>query len=320
MITVGNTAPIVEIITPENGSFTDWGDQVAFEVKVTDPEETIDCSRVPWTYGLGHDNTHAHPLFTGTGCTATIETQSEAGHGETENIYGVIGASYTDGGSATAPALLGDAVTLLNPRELQAEHADATSGGTQVVDDTTAHGLRKVTSFDAGDWLAYDPVNLIGITGVEARATGTGTLSLRWGAADAEPFLTIDVANTSGAWQEVSSPLVRVPEGTDRLYVTSTGGVELDQLAFTTSTGDIRALLAALEDDGRISHGVAASFGDTLAEADAALGAGDIPTAISKLEFIVSKVPSRIRNDADAAASVIRAAEAVIADLQQRLP
>ena len=88
VITVGNTAPIVEIITPENGSFTDWGDKVAFEVKVTDPEETIDCSRVLWSYGLGHDNTHAHPLFTGSGCTATIETQSEAGHGETENIYG----------------------------------------------------------------------------------------------------------------------------------------------------------------------------------------------------------------------------------------
>jgi hypothetical protein len=36
----------------------------------------------------------------------------------------VIGASYTDAGTATAPALLGDAVTLLNPRDLQAEHAE----------------------------------------------------------------------------------------------------------------------------------------------------------------------------------------------------
>ena len=42
-----------------------------------------------------------------------------------------------------------------------------------MVDDTTAHGVRKVVSFDAGDWLAYDPVNLVGITGVEARAIGT---------------------------------------------------------------------------------------------------------------------------------------------------
>lgn len=317
VITVGNTAPIIEIVTPENGSFTDWGDKVAFEVKVTDPEDTtIDCSRVLWTYALGHDNTHAHPLFSGSGCTAVIETQAEAGHGETENIYGQIGASYTDSGSATAPALSGDDVTLLNPRDLQAEHADARSG-IEVADDETAHGVRKVVSFDEGDWLAYDPVNLVGITGVEARAIGTGTLSLRWGAEDAEPFLTIDVANASGAWEEISSPLLSVPEGTDRLYVTSTGGVELDQLAVTTSTSDIRALLGALDADGRISHGVAASFGDTLTEIDAALAAEDTATAISKLEFIVSQVPNRIRTDDDAAALVIRAAQAVIADLTQ---
>ena len=106
-----------------------------------------------------------------------------------------------------------------------------------------------------------------------------------------------------------------VPEGTDRLYVTSTGGVELDQLAFTTSTSDIRALLDALEADKRITRGAEASFGDTLAEIDAALAAGDTATAISKLEFIVTQVPNRIRTDADAAALVIRAAEAVIADL-----
>jgi len=108
-----------------------------------------------------------------------------------------------------------------------------------------------------------------------------------------------------------------VPEGTDRLYVTSTGGVELDQLAFTTSTSDIRSLLAELKADGRITNGAKQSFGDTLAEIDAALAAGDTATAISKLEFIVTQVPNRIRTDAGAADLVIRAAEAVIADLEQ---
>ena len=162
-------------------------------------------------------------------------------------------------------------------------------------------------------------MNLVGITGVEARTTGTGTLALRWGSADAEPFLTIDVASAAAEWQEASAPLVNVPEGTDRLYVTSTGGVELDQLEFTTSTSDIRALLDSLANDKRITHGVEASFGDTLAEIDAALAAEDTTTALSKLEFIVTQVPNRIRTDADAAALVIRAAEAVIADIQQRL-
>lgn len=318
VVTVGNTAPVIGIVAPENGSFTDWGDKVTFEVKVTDPEDSaIDCSRVLWTYALGHDNTHAHPLFSGSGCTAVIPTQAEAGHGETENIYGQIGASYTDGGSISAPALSADAVTLLNPRELQAEHADATSGGTQIINDVSAHGVRKVASFDAGDWLAFDPVNLLGITGIEARAAGTGTIALRWEAADAAPFLTVDVSSTGGAWQQVSSPLVAKPEGTGRLYVTSTGGVELDQLAFTTSTGDISALLGELADGKRITHGAATSFGDTLAEVDGALAAGDTGTAINRLEFIVTQAPKRIRADADAAAVVVRAVEAVIADLRQ---
>lgn len=312
-ITVGNTAPVVEIVSPVDGSFTDWGDEVAFEVKVTDPDETIDCSRVLWSYGLGHDNTHTHPLFTGSGCTATIQISLEAGHGETENIYAQIGASYTDLGTATAPALGGDDVVLLNPRALQAEHSDAKSGETTVVDDESAAGFRYLSGLGEGEWIAYDPVELGGITGVELRAKGAGEVTLRWGDADGDVLGTFDV--DSAAWQEISVPLTVIPEGTGRIVVTSTGGVDLDQFEFTTSVSDIRALLGALQEADRITRGVEASFGDVLAEVDAALAAGDTATATARLEFIIEQVPNRIRTDADAAALVIRAAEAVIADL-----
>ncbi|GGI46508.1 glucose/arabinose dehydrogenase [Agromyces flavus] len=312
-ITVGNTAPVVEIVSPADGAFTDWGDTVAFEVKVTDPDETIDCSRVLWSYGLGHDNTHTHPLFTGTGCTATIETALEAGHGETENIYAQIGASYTDGGTDTAPALSGDDVVLLNPRALQAEHNDARSGDVTVVDDESAEGFRYLGGLDEGEWIAYDPVELGGITGVELRTKGEGTVTLTWADADGEQIAEFDV--DSAEWQDVAVPLTVIPEGTGRVVVTSTGGVDLDQFEFTTSVSDIRSLLAALQDDGRITRGVAASFGDVLAEVDAALAAGDTATATARLEFIATQVPNRIRTDADAAALVIRAVEAVIANL-----
>lgn len=312
-ITVGNTAPVVEIVSPVDGSFTDWGDEVAFEVKVTDPDETIDCSRVLWSYGLGHDNTHTHPLFTGSGCTATIQISLEAGHGETENIYAQIGASYTDLGTATAPALGGDDVVLLNPRALQAEHSDAKSGETTVVDDESAAGFRYLSGLGEGEWIAYDPVELGGITGVELRAKGAGEVTLRWADPDGDVLGTFDV--DSAAWQEISVPLTVIPEGTGRIVVTSTGGVDLDQFEFTTSVSDIRALLGALQEADRITRGVEASFGDVLAEVDAALAAGDTATATARLEFIIEQVPNRIRTDADAAALVIRAAEAVIADL-----
>ncbi|WP_194410174.1 PQQ-dependent sugar dehydrogenase [Microbacterium cremeum] len=313
-ITVGNTAPVVEIVTPVNGSFTDWGDIVQFEVRVTDPEETIDCSRVLWSYGLGHDNTHTHPLFTGSGCTASIETALEAGHGETENIYGQIGASYTDAGGATAPALTGDDVTLLNPRELQAEHADARTGGTTVVDDESASGFRKLTGLGSGESLTYDPIEFGGITGVELRAAGAGEVSLHWGDAGATPFATFAV--DSAGWSLVSVPLIKVPEGTGQVVVTSTGGVELDRFLFTTSVPDVKATLAALRSQGTVTNGAMVSLRLRLDRAIAALDAGDVPAALTELRFVRTQLPERVEN-LDARAVLQRAVDAVIADLEQ---
>ena len=240
--------------------------------------------------------------------------QEEAGHGETENIYAQIGASYTDQGTATAPALTGDDVVLLNPRALQAEHSDAKSGETTVVDDQTAAGFRYLSGLGEGEWIAYDPVELGGVTGVELRAKGAGTVTLHWADAEGEQLAEFDV-DSADAWQEVSVPLTVIPEGTGRIVVTSTGGVELDQFEFTTSVSDIRALLDALQAADRITQGAEASFGDVLDEVDAALEAGDTATATERLEFIVTQVPYRIRTDADAAALVVRAVEAVIANL-----
>ena len=154
-----------------------------FNVTTTDPEDgtaTV-CSRVTWTFGLGHD-AHAHPLSQGTGCQFAIPTPADATqHGETENIFGVVVITYTDAGANGLPAATTTEQLILNPKKQEAEWADAMQGA-ELTDDSTASGLRKVTSFDAGDRLAWDPVNLAGITGVTARASGSGTLSLRWDA------------------------------------------------------------------------------------------------------------------------------------------
>lgn len=314
-ITVGNTAPVIEIVTPVDGSFTDWGDIVEFEVKVTDAEdEVIDCSRVLWSYGLGHDNTHTHPLFTGTGCTAQIETSREAGHGETENIYGQIGASYTDGGGEVAPALSSDDVALLNPRELQAEHNDARTDGVTVVDDPSAAAFRKLTDLGPGEWIAYEPVEFGGITGVELRASGRGEVSLHWGDAGAEAFATFEV--DSEAWSLVSVPLIDVPEGTGRVVVTSTGGVDLDRFLFTTSIEDLDAALSALRASGDITNGALTSLGIRVDRALAAEAAGNEAKVLSELRFIRTQIPERVEN-LGARAVLLRAVEAVIADIEQ---
>ncbi|MGW2193053.1 OmpL47-type beta-barrel domain-containing protein, partial [Streptosporangium sp. NPDC001682] len=231
-ITVGNTAPEVTIQTPGNGAFFDWGDAVPFQIKVSDKEDGDNpvCSRVQWTFGLGHD-VHAHPETLGTGCSGAWPTPADAPeHGETENIFGVVVVSYRDNGAGDIPGALGDATLILNPKQLQAEHADASSGVTRV-EDESASGLAKITSFDAGDWIAYDPVNFAGITGVRTRASGAGTLSLRWDSATADPFATVTVPAGAG-WQNVDTALTGAPTGSGKLYVTSTGGVEVDGFTF----------------------------------------------------------------------------------------
>jgi glucose/arabinose dehydrogenase len=254
-ISVGNVAPTVNVTTPANGAFFDWGQAVPFNVTTSDPEDgtaTV-CSRVSWTFGLGHD-VHAHPLSQGTGCTFAIPTPADAQeHGVTENIYGVVVIRYTDNGANGVPAASGEVAMILNPKGQEAEWADS-SEGVSIVDDPAAGGLRKVTSFDAGDWLAWDPVNLAGLSSVAVRASGSGTLSFRWGAADAAPFASAAVSSPDLA--SVTVPLTGAPTGTGELFVTSTGGVVLDTLTFTgsgaadTTPPTVTATLTPAQPDG----------------------------------------------------------------------
>jgi cytochrome c len=74
---VGNAAPKVEITSPAEGSFFEFGDAIPFEVTVTDNEDgTVSgdhaaCSRMRVQYLLGHDE-HSHPITDATGCRGTL--------------------------------------------------------------------------------------------------------------------------------------------------------------------------------------------------------------------------------------------------------
>jgi cytochrome c len=111
-IIVGNTPPVVQFITPQDGDTFAFGDAVPFEVSVTD-DQPVDCSRVQVTYILGHD-THGHPLTTAFGCTGTIQTTS-GGHDPAANLSGVFVAEYTDDPGEGLPALTGSDEVVLVP-------------------------------------------------------------------------------------------------------------------------------------------------------------------------------------------------------------
>ena len=112
-VVVGNEQPQVELLSPVEGDDFSFGDQVAFDVEVTD-DQPVDCDQVTVTYILGHDE-HGHPLSEASGCTGTIQTSVDPGHGSGDNLRGVFVAEYTDPGGQGVPALTGRDEVVLVP-------------------------------------------------------------------------------------------------------------------------------------------------------------------------------------------------------------
>ncbi|MFF5217139.1 ThuA domain-containing protein [Micromonospora sp. NPDC000442] len=229
-ITVGNTAPTVTIEFPPDGGFFDWGDQVKYTIKVTDPEdEEIDCADVQLQVLLGHDE-HAHPLEQHTGCTGTVQTQLAAGHGAEADVFTVFEATYTDqGGTGGANPLTGRAIEILQPKRKQAEYftatgraEDGTGGGDPgVMRETTgdtAGGGQNIGAIEDGDWWSVVPADLTEIDEIRFRvasATSGGVIEVRAGAVDGPVVASATVPGT-GDWQtytDVTAPVTGAASG-----------------------------------------------------------------------------------------------------------
>ncbi|MFE7507557.1 PQQ-dependent sugar dehydrogenase [Promicromonospora sp. NPDC057488] len=226
-ISVGNEAPEVTVDFPADGGFFDWGDEVAFEVTTNDAEdgtETV-CERVAWSYGLGHDE-HAHPEVSGTGCTGVFPTDPNSPeHGAGAHLYGAVVITYTDNGANGLPPAAGEATLRLNPKLQQAEHG--TLNGVEVVQDEAASAGAYVTGLAKKDSVALERVSLAGIDSATATVRGKGKLELRWGSPKAKPFATAKV--NARTWGDVDLSF-RDRSDTGTLYITATGGLDLDAL------------------------------------------------------------------------------------------
>jgi len=257
-IVVGNAVPTVEITFPEQGGFFEWGDQVRYEVTVTDPDASgpIDCSKVTVVAALGHDS-HNHDFGEQHGCEGSIQTIRDAGHGLEANLFWVINVNYADDGGAAGVPLTGFGTNILNPKFFQAEYFDETGrvGGTGgesdgVRTETTgdsAGGGRNVSHIETNDWWSYEPINLRGIDSVSMRIAkgfaGNGTFEARWNSPTGPVLGTVTFQPTNGsngqpAWQTYSDfdmPLNTTPTGgeTGTLYfVLTSGGANVNYLVF----------------------------------------------------------------------------------------
>ncbi|MFE9693263.1 ThuA domain-containing protein [Micromonospora sp. NPDC005806] len=244
-ITAGNTRPTVTLSVPD-GAFFDFGDRIPYTVTVTDPEEnSIDCSKVVVQTQLGHDS-HTHPLDNYIGCSGVAATESNGGdgHGPGQNLYSVLTAQYTDGGSAGAPALIGSTRVELQTKRKEAEHFDG-QDGIQVIDRATASAGKRIGDIDNGDWINFGPVNLRNIDtvtfGVASGSSG-GDIEVRADSPTGELLGRATIGGTGG-WDNLVSPTVELtdPGRTVTLYLVfvnpnQTGGtpdlMALDWLRF----------------------------------------------------------------------------------------
>ncbi len=248
VVTVGNTRPTVTLDLPQGGVYG-WGDEIAYKVTVTDPEDgTIDCNKVVVSPGIFHDeggNAHVHPGVNKTGCEGTIGVEQESGHEKSANIALVLSASYTDNGAAGSQPLEGFSTRRLNPKEIQAEHFVGQTG-TTTVENTSAEGARRVSSLDPGDSFYFEPVSLKGITKLSVRYASTGAGGLAEIRLDSPTGPLVGTADLSasggtGVYKTVTANLTPPDAADHRLYVVAaarSGGpttalYDIDQLTFS---------------------------------------------------------------------------------------
>ncbi|WP_233275900.1 PKD domain-containing protein [Isoptericola variabilis] len=225
-ITVGNTRPEVSFGRPLAGGFAELGDTVPYSVDVVDAEDgstadgTIDCTLVTVATQLGHDD-HAHPLDNYEGCSGEIFLDP-ADHGVGQNVYPVLGAGYQDLGAPGLPALAAQEIVRLQVRDKEAEFYSEGSG-VQIVDDAAARGGRLVADIHDGDWIAFEPVDLTGISALTigaVRGSAGTTLEVRTGSPTGPKLgqVKIDPATAPG---QVVSPTIEIDAegGTTTLYV-----------------------------------------------------------------------------------------------------
>jgi len=234
-VVAGNTRPTVTLTIPQNGQFADFGEEVPYEITVTDPEDgSINCSRVELHIQLGHDD-HAHELSQQTGCSGTFTTASDSGHGGTANVFPSLVARYTDNAQGAASALTGQDEAVLQPKRTRAEHYTSTgrapggaTGGTPGVQQeatTDAGGGENIGFIEHGDYVSFDPVNFTGISAIRFRVASGGaggTIQLRKNAPDGELIAeTANIAPTGGwqTWQTVQLALPSPATDTHELFV-----------------------------------------------------------------------------------------------------
>jgi PKD repeat protein/glucose/arabinose dehydrogenase len=219
VITVGNTSPKVVVNTPVDGGTFAFGDDIPFNVTVTDPEDgTVNCSEVTVTFVLGHD-THGHAEESATGCSGVLHTDpADVSHGG--NVFGVISASYTDhGGAGGVPTLTTTGQNQIRQKHQEVEFVVNQSGTNTATTSDVGGGVHR-GSLGNGDWIQLNgPFNLVNIDSITFRVADAGAgrtagsplaaIEIRQDAVDGPIVTTANLVSTGGTatWTSQTFPI-----------------------------------------------------------------------------------------------------------------
>ncbi|MGI9551831.1 MAG: malectin domain-containing carbohydrate-binding protein [Aurantibacter sp.] len=205
-IYAGNSAANFTFNSPLDGGLMGWGDDINFDLTVTDPDEgAVDCNDVNVIPSLGHLG-HFHDLATQNGCptTMTIDAGSHDIDGEMDIFY-VLNTNYTDMGGLTAFDQI-----LLHPKRKEAEFFDSQNGVAVIPNTDPLEGGSEAIQVDDNGFISFTGRNLSNITSVKykvASAAAGGTIEFRVGSQTGTILATTNVPNTGGAsdWVAVES-------------------------------------------------------------------------------------------------------------------
>jgi glucose/arabinose dehydrogenase len=222
-IVVGNTRPVVKIVSPVDGTPMEIGQPVNYRVSVTDAEDgsAVDCTKVALTVSLGH-NSHAHPdevVSPGADCTGSFTPDRTSGHTGNLYLFTVLEATYTDAGAGSAPPLTGTDAAEYSPH-VQNTNVYPLGEGT---------GLYTGQTFmqGPGHWFMFRNYELSRIgaitMNISSRGSG-GTMEVRAGSPTGPLVASTVMADTKPPaslqriYQLQTAPIVHKPAGAVDLY------------------------------------------------------------------------------------------------------
>ncbi len=224
-IVAGNTAPTVTIDYPLNGGFYEDGDIIEYKISVTDPDEGsigdgIECSDIESEPSIGHDD-HAHGTGSSMGCEGEFETEP---HGDgPDNVFYVFNAEYTDDGGGIGAPLTGTAVSILNQKLKQAEHAIEYIDVQAEETGDFLGGGQNIGYVNHNSALKFGPMNFEGIdffTVRYASQQNPATIEVRTGS-QTGPIIASLQTEATGAWQtyDYYTTSLENPGGTHDVYI-----------------------------------------------------------------------------------------------------